>query len=72
MNSVSYTSNKLRRCVSHRLRQPISVLMYQPLNAVPENWMPPQSNIMPDTAGTEYQRSPNSPNHSILEHKTSH
>lgn len=53
-------------CVSHRLRQPISVLMYQPLKGAAVNWMPPQSNIMLETAGSAYHLSPSSSNQSKL------
>lgn len=57
------TSSMLRRLVSHRFRHPISVDMYHPLKAVAVNWMPPQSNSIPDTAGSAYQRRFRSANH---------
>lgn len=61
------TSNKFLRYVSHKLRHPISVAMYQPLKAVAVNWTPPQSNSMFETAGRAYQRSSIAPNQSNLQ-----
>lgn len=63
------TSKILRRFVSHKLRQPISVDMYQPLKVVAVNCMPPTSNNMLETAGKAYQRKPNSLNQSYLQQK---
>lgn len=56
------TSSKFLLYVSHKLRHPISVAMYHPLNAVAVNWTPPQSNSMFETAGRAYHRSPIPPN----------
>lgn len=63
---IQLTSIKFLRFTSHRFLQPISVLIYHPLNDVAVNWMPPQSNIMLDTAGTAYHLKFNSENHLYL------
>lgn len=63
------TSVRFRRFTSHKSRLPISVDMYQPLKAVAVNIIPPQSNIMLETAGSAYQRKPSSSNHSYLEER---
>ena len=63
---IELTSIKFLRFTSHRFLQPISVDIYHPLNAVAVNWMPPQSNIMLDTAGTAYHLKFNSENHLYL------
>lgn len=60
------TSRIFKRLVSQRFRQPISVDMYHPLNAVAVNSMPPQSNSILDTAGTAYHRKLRSLNQSYL------
>lgn len=49
--------------MSPRFRQPISVLMYQPLKGAAGNSTPPTSKSMADTAGRTYQRRPRSANH---------
>lgn len=70
------TSNTLYLCGSHKFLHPISELMYQPLNGHAVNWIPPQSNSIPDTAGRQYHRRPKSANQSNLRvgrcHVTSH
>lgn len=61
------TSNTLYLCGSHKFLHPISELMYQPLNGHAVNWIPPQSNSIPDTAGRQYHRRPKSANQSNLQ-----
>lgn len=41
--------------------------MYQPLNVVAVNCMPPTSKSIDETAGRAYQRRPSSVNHSNLQ-----
>lgn len=60
------TSVKFLRLTSHRFLQPISVDMYQPLNDVAVNWMPPQSKSILLTAGTAYHLNCISLNHLYL------
>ena len=52
------------RSSSPRLRLPISVPMYQPLNGAAGYWIPPISRRMSETIGTAYHCRPSSPNHS--------
>lgn len=68
-NTIQYnllTSVKFLRFGSNRFLQPISVDIYQPLNDVAVNWMPPQSNSIFDTAGNAYHLKFNSENHLYL------
>lgn len=64
--SSTLTSKTLYLCGSHKFLHPISELMYQPLNGHAVNWIPPQSNSIPDTAGRQYHRRPKSANQSNL------
>lgn len=63
---IQLTSIKFLRFTSHKFLQPISVDIYHPLKDVAVNWMPPQSNIIEDTAGTAYHLKFNSENHLYL------
>ncbi len=62
-----HTLDMLYLLGSHMSLAPTSVPIYHPLKGMAVNCTPPQSRIIPYTAGNPYQRRPRSANQSYLE-----